>query len=550
MKEATKKYFLKPYLTQISVMILVVVPIVEVTCHISLLGMKQHYSYYFLSTQITSAIGIIFIASIKYFWIRPVIQYLEGDREDESLYAKALKSASILPFAEGLGVFIMWALMSGITTVIPMYVKSYIPLSEALFLANLDFMCGLTSMAFFFLISENSLIPFYELAGAQADYSQRRNPARLSLTTKLFIVILLISIPPIGYLLGFIYLNIYTSIDLKTVQPGFFLITVQTIIMTFLNGILLMRGLSRSVNEMSVMLNDMAQGRGDLTKRLKITGNDEVGELALWFNNFIGNLDVLIKKVKDASLRVSEAVREVSTSSMGLSQASQEQAASIEQVGATIKEIDRSIRENFGLIGQAGESSQTMEKHVNRGNVLFGELTGAMDEILKYSKNIGEIVVTVNMVAFRTNLLALNAAVEAARVGEYGKGFAVVANEVRSLAQQSRDSSGEISKLIRDTLTCINNGDESVRKSAESFREIVSIMNVLSSVIHTIGGSSSEQVNGIGELNRVIGHIDQATQQNASMAEELAGTSESLKSEADLLAEAVRMFKVSGDSLH
>lgn len=280
MKEATKKYFLKPYLTQISVMVLVVVPIVEITCHISLSGMKQHYSYYFLSTQITTALGIIFTISIKYFCVRRVIQYLDSDPADQTLYTQALKSASILPFAEGLGVFIMWALITGIITVIPMYMKTYMPLSESLFMANVDLMCGLTSMAFFFLIAENSLIPFYELAGAQAHYSQGGNLVKISLTTKLFIVILLIAIPPIGYLLGFIYLNIYTSIDLKTVQPGFYLITIQTIIMTFLNGTLLMKGLSRSVKDMSSMLNDMAQGRGDLTKRLKVTGNDEVGEMA------------------------------------------------------------------------------------------------------------------------------------------------------------------------------------------------------------------------------------------------------------------------------
>jgi methyl-accepting chemotaxis protein len=548
MMEATKKFFLKPYLTQISAMVLIVVPIVEITSHITLLGMKQHYWYYFFSTQITTVLGIILTIGIKYFCVKPVIQYLEGDPTDRSLHTRALRSASILPFAEGLGVFIMWALITGITTVIPMYMKSYMPLSEALFMTNVDLMCGFTSMAFFFLIAENSLIPFYELAGAQANYSQDGKVARLSLTTKLFIVILLIAIPPVGYLLGFIYLNIHTAIDLKTVQPGFFLITIQTIIMTFLNGILLMKGLSRSVKDMSSMLNDMAQGRGDLTKRLKITGNDEVGEMAFWFNDFINNLDILIKKVKEASLRVSEAIQEVSISSTGLSQASQEQASSIEQIVAMTKEIDTSIRENFGLIGRAGESSKTMGNHVCQGNALFDELTRAMDEILKYSKNIGEIVVTVNMVAFRTNLLALNAAVEAARAGEHGKGFAVVANEVRELAQQARDSSGEIGKLINDTLGCISSGDTSVRKTTESFREIVFIMDSLSSVMQTIGSSSSEQVRGIGELNRVIGYIDQATQQNASMAEELAGTSESLRSEVEILADAVKMFKVSGES--
>jgi hypothetical protein len=95
-----------------------------------------------------------------------------------------------------------------------MYMKFYIPLSEFLFMANLDLMCGLTLMAFFFLIAENSLIPFYELAGTQAHYSQSRNLIRLSPTTKLFVIILLIAIPPVGYLLGFIYLNIYTLIDL------------------------------------------------------------------------------------------------------------------------------------------------------------------------------------------------------------------------------------------------------------------------------------------------------------------------------------------------
>jgi methyl-accepting chemotaxis protein len=546
-KEATKKFFVKPYLAQISAMVFVVVPIVEITTHVSLVGVKSNYWYYFISSQAVTVLSVMITVGIKYLFARPVIRYVEGDHSDMHLYEKALRSASIMPAAEGLAVFAIWAVITAVVTVIPMYLKSYMSFSEALFLANLDLMCGLTSMVFFYLIAENSLISFYELAGRREQYAKTVLPIRLSLTAKLFLVILLIAFPPIGYLLGFIYLNIHTGIALETVQAGFFLIIIQTGVMTFLNGMLLIRSISRSVRGMSSMLKDVALGRGDLTKRFTVSGNDEVGEMAYWFNDFISTLDALIRQVKEASLKVSGAVREVSGSAQGLSRVSQEQAASIEQVAATIEEMHASVRGNTTLVTEAAETSQVMDSHVSSSSALFVELAGSMDEILKYSEDIGEIVAAVNMVAFQTNLLALNASVEAARAGEHGRGFAVVASEVRALAGRARESSGRIDDLIRNTLGCIRGGDAAVRKTSDSFGKIASCMDSFAKAMQSVLVSSSEQTKGVEELNRTVGQIEQTTQQNAAMAEELAGTSESLKSEAEILAASVQKFRVSGE---
>jgi len=547
MREATKQYFLKPYLTQLVVMVLVVVPIVEGVLSTSLTCMKKHFATHFLLSQATIIIGIILTASIKYSYAQRIIRYAEAGKQDPALTALALRAASRMPIAEGLGIYFVWQIITAVIIVVPLHMQGFAPMAEAVFMMNVYSMCALTSLAFFYLLSENSLASFYEQAGSQKMFTRSIGLIRLSLTKKLFFVILLIAIPPIGYLLGFIYLNIYTGITLKSVQLGFILVILQTIIMTFLNGYLLMKGLSRSVSDMSFMLKDMAKGKGDLTKRLKVTGVDEVGDLASWFNEFTNNLDMLIGGIKGTTLRVSHAVREVSSGSQGLSQTSQEQASSIEEVAATIEEMSATVKNNFELVGQARESSRSMEENIHHSGTLFEELTQAMDEISAYSKRISDISLTVNEVAFQTNLLALNAAVEAARAGEQGKGFAVVASEVRALAQRSRDAALEIGNLIKEAVIRINTGDSAARKTAESFREIVSLMESFSGIMEVIGASSKEQVSSIGELNRAITQIDQATQQNASMSEELASTSDSLRVDADLLAEDVKRFKVTSE---
>jgi methyl-accepting chemotaxis protein len=173
------------------------------------------------------------------------------------------------------------------------------------------------------------------------------------------------------------------------------------------------------------------------------------------------------------------------------------------------------------------------------------ELVRGMREISDASKKIGDIITTVNEVAFQTNLLALNAAVEAARAGEQGKGFAVVAQEVRALAQRSADASKQIKALIEDTVGKISAGDVMVKKSGESLEQIIKHIHELSQVMEEIAAASNEQASGVDELNRAVTQIDTSTQQNASTVEELASTSDNLMSEAKELSSTVARFKVS-----
>ncbi|HHO75014.1 MAG TPA: HAMP domain-containing protein [Deltaproteobacteria bacterium] len=303
--------------------------------------------------------------------------------------------------------------------------------------------------------------------------------------------------------------------------------------------------IANRAKDISSRMMNIAQGDADLSARLPVSSTDEVGEIASWFNEFVSNLEDVITKVKMAALQVDTATQEVAAGSQGLSQATQEQASSIEEVAATIEEMTSSIKQNASNASQGREKAQAMVQMANSSGNDSQELVRGMSEISDASKKIGDIIVTVNEVAFQTNLLALNAAVEAARAGEHGKGFAVVAEEVRALAQRSADAARQIKNLIEDTVNKIGMGDAMVKKSGESLEKIITHIEDLSLTMEEIAAASSEQASGVDELNRAVSQIDNTTQQNASTVEELASTSDNLSSEAKELAETVDRFKVS-----
>jgi len=179
-----------------------------------------------------------------------------------------------------------------------------------------------------------------------------------------------------------------------------------------------------------------------------------------------------------------------------------------------------------------------------RGGSVVSQVVATMDDINSSSKKIADIIGVIDGIAFQTNILALNAAVEAARAGEQGRGFAVVAGEVRSLAQRSAEAAKEIKGLIGASVEKVQGGSRLVADAGKTMTEIVTSVQRVSDIIGEITAASSEQSDGIGQINGAVNQLDQMTQQNAALVEESTAAAESLKEQAVRLAEVVGIFKL------
>jgi|GEM_PF-296929 len=542
--------FVKPAIFQEFITYVVVVPIVVYFSFFAVDFTREYFSEFMVYLIGQTFLSCLFGVLLKYYLTRPIIRWMEvcsQGRTDVELNKKALRNASIIPALEGLSILLRWGLVAFVCILVPFLATGRITLAEALIAEDILIMSGISDMALYFLVSENSLMPFLQMSGNNGKSYADLRLWRMSYKVKLLLIILCIAVPPMAILTGIIYLSILGFVSLESIQLGFFILMGQTLFIICLNGYLLSKTMWSSINDMSGMLKDITHGVGDLRMRLKVNTMDEMGDCARWFNRFMTNLENIMRRVKHSSSQLDSATHEILFGTQVLSQSSQEQASSIEELAATIDEMTTAIKLNAENASDGLNKTKDMVRMASESGKMSKELIQAMAEISDASKKIGNIVTTVNDVAFQTNLLALNAAVEAARAGEHGKGFAVVAQEVRSLAQRSAQASREIRGLIEDTVSKIAAGDDMVRKSGNVLEEIIRHIDDLSGAIDDIVHSSSSQASNVEELNLAIAEIDAGTQQNASTAEELTTTSNSLSLGAMELAERIKLFTVSDD---
>jgi len=192
----------------------------------------------------------------------------------------------------------------------------------------------------------------------------------------------------------------------------------------------------------------------------------------------------------------------------------------------------------------ANQLARSAAEVAQRGGTVVAQVVSTMDEISTSSRRIGDIIGTIDGIAFQTNILALNAAVEAARAGEQGRGFAVVASEVRSLAQRSAEAAKEIKTLIGASVERVDSGTRQVQDAGTTMNEIVASVQRVTDVIGEISAATQEQSKGIDQINSAVTHLDQMTQQNAALVEEAASAAESLKDQSSRLAGEVGVFRV------
>ena len=254
----------------------------------------------------------------------------------------------------------------------------------------------------------------------------------------------------------------------------------------------------------------------------------------------------IVGQIKTSTESIAVRAGEIAAGNMDLSQRTDEQAAALEQAAASMAELTTAVTQSSADAAHASTIAHAASEAAGRGGEVVGRVVSTMEDIAGSSARVAEIIDVIEGIAFQTNILALNAAVEAARAGAEGRGFAVVASEVRTLAQRTADAAKEVRALVGESAGHVDAGSRLVADAGESISGLVRSVHELTGIMSNIATACAAQKNDIEQVNRAVTEMDEATQRNAALVEQVAGAAQTLAGGAADLREAVAVFNVAG----